>query len=326
MVSPDWQRRIDRSRLAGVAGWSVTMLAVIVAWVFFRAATFEGAGADHQRPQLFPVHADPERSVENPLLWNVGLHAATGFAWCTPLLIIAALAPNSNQIGTWTLSLCRSRSALRALIGGAACAMITLLVLLNTARDTISAFIYFKLLMRTVTLFLTGVGVVLCALEVALRVLPSPTATRDNRPSLDPVVLTYPANHEWMTASGWDLRNSLSDEKQQLRLRDAAAIQHYLTAVALIGDSFVEASSLREDEGPAPQLESLLNERPVYAMGVPGSNLLDYAERVRFAAVRFSKSGISCSYLKGATFGNHCAAIPMSLPLAWTAQRCSRAS
>jgi alginate O-acetyltransferase complex protein AlgI len=86
---------------------------------------------------------EPE-GVANPLLWNAGLQARTGFAWCVPLLIIAALAPNSNQIGTWALSLSRSRENARALMAGAACTTIVLLVLLNTARDTVSAFIYFN--------------------------------------------------------------------------------------------------------------------------------------------------------------------------------------
>jgi len=141
LVAPTVQQRLDESRLGAVVAWSVTMLAVIVAWVFFRASTFEGA-ARILSGLVFLGH-EPD-GVANPLLWNAGLHAGTGFAWCVPLLLIAALAPNSNQIGTWALSLSRSRENARALMAGAACTTIALLVLLNTARDTVSAFIYFN--------------------------------------------------------------------------------------------------------------------------------------------------------------------------------------
>ncbi len=59
-------------------------------------------------------------------------------------------------------------------------------------------------------------------------------------------------------------------------------------AVALIGDSFVEASMLPAQERPGAQLErALVPTRPVYAMGVPGTALLDYAERIRLAHERF---------------------------------------
>ncbi|MEO8249812.1 MAG: hypothetical protein ABI589_10615 [Burkholderiales bacterium] len=52
----------------------------------------------------------------------------------------------------------------------------------------------------------------------------------------------------------------------------------------MIGDSFVEASMLDPRDRPAAQLErALASSRPVYAMGAPGTALLDYAERIRFA-------------------------------------------
>jgi len=118
------------------------MLAVIVAWVFFRATSFEGAA--RVLSGMAFLGPSVNESVANPLLWNAGLQAMTGFAWCLPLLLVAALAPNSNAIGTRVLNECRSRRHLRALIAGAAGAAIVLLVLLNTARDTVSAFIYFN--------------------------------------------------------------------------------------------------------------------------------------------------------------------------------------
>jgi len=141
--------------------------------------------------------------------------------------------------------------------------------------------------MRIVALFLVGAAAILCILEAALRVLPGPTATRTGY-YFDPVILTYPPDHEWVSASGWDLRNSRRMRSNNYGFATSRQFTKDRTAVALIGDSFVEASSLREDEGLGPQLERRLEGRPVYSMGVPGSNLLDYAERVRFAAERFA--------------------------------------
>ena len=59
-------------------------------------------------------------------------------------------------------------------------------------------------------------------------------------------------------------------------------------AVALVGDSFVEASMLALNDRPAAQLEAALQgRREVYALGSPGTALLDYAERIRFAHDHF---------------------------------------
>ena len=141
--------------------------------------------------------------------------------------------------------------------------------------------------MRVVALFLVGAVAILCLLEATLRMLPGPTATRTGY-YIDPVILTYPPNYEWQSASGWDLRNSRRMKSNNYGFATSRQFTTDPTAVALIGDSFVEASSLREDEGLGPQLERHLEGRPVYSMGVPGSSLLDYAERVRFAAERFA--------------------------------------
>src|SRR5262249_49116400 len=68
---------------------------------------------------------------------------------------------------------------------------------------------------------------------------------------------------------------------------DARDFERDPNAVALIGDSFVEASMLPQRDRLGPQIERRLQAREVYAMGAPGSALLDYAERIRFASERF---------------------------------------
>jgi len=123
---------------------------------------------------------------------------------------------------------------------------------------------------------------VLLLLEIAFRVLPVSTSTETGYYT-DPLILTYPPHHHWTVSTGWDLRNAQrlqSNNYGYVASRDFAPDEN---AVALIGDSFTEASMLPADDRPGVQLERALGSRPVYAMGNPGTALLDYAERIRFA-------------------------------------------
>lgn len=136
---------------------------------------------------------------------------------------------------------------------------------------------------RTVIGVLFGVLGFALSAELLFRVLPVSTATQTGY-YFDPLILTYPPHHRWRVATGWDLRNP-----QTLRANNLgfAAEHDFLPdphAVGLIGDSYVESSMLDAYERPGPQLSrSLGTTRPVYPMGGPGSSLLDYAERLRYA-------------------------------------------
>ena len=68
----------------------------------------------------------------------------------------------------------------------------------------------------------------------------------------DPLLLTYPAHHEWWTASGWDLRNARRMKSNNFGFATSREFSRNESAVALIGDSFVEASALTENDGPGP--------------------------------------------------------------------------
>lgn len=133
---------------------------------------------------------------------------------------------------------------------------------------------------------LAGATATLVALEIVLRLLPTSTATLTGY-YIHPMLLTYPPGHHWKVATGWDLRNA-----QHLRANNFgyASEREFVpdsAAVALVGDSFVEASMLDPHDRPAEQLaDALQRTRPVYGMGMPGSSLLDYAERICFAADR----------------------------------------
>jgi len=136
-------------------------------------------------------------------------------------------------------------------------------------------------------LLLAGLIATVAALELLLRLLPVSTATMTGY-YFDPDLLTYPAGHEWTISTGWDLRNPQhlrSNNFGFVSQRDFLPDSH---AIALIGDSYVEASMLDAGDRPAVQLEAQLGaSRPVYGMGSPGTALLDYAQRVRFAAQKF---------------------------------------
>lgn len=137
--------------------------------------------------------------------------------------------------------------------------------------------------MQRLLFVLLGVLVALFATEAVLRFLPVSTATHTGY-HLAPNILNYPPRHTWRMATGWDLRNV-----QNLRSNNMGfAAEHDFVpgsdAVALVGDSYVEASMLPLADRPAAQLERALGGgRQVYALGGPGSSLLDYAERVQWA-------------------------------------------
>lgn len=137
--------------------------------------------------------------------------------------------------------------------------------------------------MKRILHLLLGALVMLAGVEVLLRVLPVSTATNTGYHT-HPDILTYPAHHQWTVSSGWDLR-----DVQRMRANNLGfAAQHDFTsgadAIGLVGDSYVEASMLPMGQRPAAQLErSLAGRRPVFAMGGPGSSLLDYAVRIRWA-------------------------------------------
>lgn len=130
---------LDGSRAYAALSWLVTMLAVIAAWVFFRAETFTGSVR-----MLQAMSGANGVGAVQPLLWNAGLRGSTGMLWCAVLAAIAFAAPNSNRIGEAVLAAVRQRADVRAMAFGFALCAALFLVLLNTARDSVSAFIYFN--------------------------------------------------------------------------------------------------------------------------------------------------------------------------------------
>ena len=134
-----WSAALSSSRLFTLFAWALTFLAAVVAWVFFRAETLPGA------LRMLGAMGDVRSTGHvDVLLWNAGLSKAVGLGWCMALGAIAFLLPNSNAVGERLLTwFARSESA-RFTIGASALLLVILLIVLNTARDSVSAFIYFN--------------------------------------------------------------------------------------------------------------------------------------------------------------------------------------
>jgi hypothetical protein len=139
---------------------------------------------------------------------------------------------------------------------------------------------------KVVGLLVLGAALACLGLELLFRVLPVSTSTSMDYYT-DPSILSYPPHHRFVASSGWDLENA---ERVHTNNAGFVASQDFVAnplAIALIGDSFVEASMLDAADRLAARIEQLAG-RPVYAFGGPGSSLLDYAERVRFAATKYA--------------------------------------
>ena len=139
--------RLDASRVFSVLSWALTLLAGIVAWVFFRAEHLAGALRMVQGMLGIGVGLGlglgPAGGVQ-PMLWDAGLHLGTGAAWCVVLGAIALLPVNSNRIGHMLIGACTRYPAVRSIVALSAVCMALFLVLINTARESVSAFIYFN--------------------------------------------------------------------------------------------------------------------------------------------------------------------------------------
>jgi alginate O-acetyltransferase complex protein AlgI len=138
-IGARWLDRLDRSRSFSVFSWLLTFLAVIVAWVFFRSSNFAAAGQMLQAMAGLGSGQPPDL-----LLWNAGLHSLTGWGWVVALSTLALAAPNSNRIGEHILDALAQRARWRWTAAGFGLGAVLLLVLINAARDSVSAFIYFN--------------------------------------------------------------------------------------------------------------------------------------------------------------------------------------
>jgi alginate O-acetyltransferase complex protein AlgI len=134
--------RWRENRLYKFFAWLITLLAVLVAWVFFRATSF--STATHLVAAMFTPGAAYSLDTIHPLLWNQGLRPDTGLLWCGLCAGLAFFPFNSNQMGESVMQICRRQGHYGPVIMGAALTLGVLLVVINGLRTSVSAFIYFN--------------------------------------------------------------------------------------------------------------------------------------------------------------------------------------
>lgn len=140
---------------------------------------------------------------------------------------------------------------------------------------------------RAAAIFVGAIVAALAAMELLFRLLPVSTATLTGY-YFDDDLLTYPAHHEWRVSTGWDLKNPQWVRSNNFGFAADRDFVRDAGALALVGDSYVEASMLAAPQRPGAQLQSSIGEgHAVFTMGTPGTALLDYAERIRWAGETF---------------------------------------
>jgi alginate O-acetyltransferase complex protein AlgI len=137
---PAWGVALRPKFGAQALGWVLTFVAVVVAWVFFRSVTLDGAC------RMLMAMAGVRAATSEPavLLWNAGLQATVGWLWCGVLMALVLFAPNSNRIGESLHARFAASTTWRDMAGAAAVLTAILLVIVNSARQSVSAFIYFN--------------------------------------------------------------------------------------------------------------------------------------------------------------------------------------
>ena len=123
-----------------VSAWLLTFVAVVVAWVLFRAESF--AAAITVLRGMAGVVNGP--LADSTVLWNAGLTFAGALGHCVVLGATAMLLPNSNRIGIALRERCHGSVRWTWILLGAATSFSLFVLVINAARDAVSPFIYFN--------------------------------------------------------------------------------------------------------------------------------------------------------------------------------------
>lgn len=142
MLGEPLRQRLEVNFVYRTTSWALTLLAVLLAWIFFRAETL--SGALHLIAAMFNTNGDTVSGGPSTALWNAGLPAARGWLWCAALGSVALFSFNSNRAGDWLLRRLALGGAFLPLAAGSSIIIAGLLLLVSMARDSVSAFIYFN--------------------------------------------------------------------------------------------------------------------------------------------------------------------------------------
>ncbi|MBI1396224.1 MAG: hypothetical protein GC151_09625 [Betaproteobacteria bacterium] len=158
---------------------------------------------------------------------------------------------------------------------------------------------------RRILLVLSGMLACVLGLELALRALPTSTYT-DTGYHIDPMIITYRPYHSFWSSEGWNFANAIHQHTNNLGFLSPRDFVPDPDALAVIGDSYVDASMLPVRYRVGEQIQARLPGRPVYAMGGPGSSLLDYAERIRYASEKLRISDFVIMVEEGDVRQSYC--------------------
>ncbi|MDF3809383.1 MBOAT family protein [Rhodopseudomonas sp. BAL398] len=127
---------------------ALTFLAVVVGWVFFRATTLDGALRVLHGMIRFGAPAGDGLIREYPDTL-LGALSGANWGWIVTLLLIAFLAPNSQQIIAWAEDKWARRATVAASFAplgyvGFATTVLLFIVSLSGMRHGVSPFIYFN--------------------------------------------------------------------------------------------------------------------------------------------------------------------------------------
>lgn len=119
--------------------WLITMLATIVAWVFFRAVDFSTASII-----LSAMFSISDTGSFPKILFNAGLDTSRGIWLTLAWSLIAILPINSNILFDRHLRICMQFQPIAWFSTGSAIVMITALIAISELRTSTSPFIYFN--------------------------------------------------------------------------------------------------------------------------------------------------------------------------------------
>ena len=146
----------------------------------------------------------------------------------------------------------------------------------------------------------TAAAVLAVVLEIGLRGLPIVSGVHRQSPqSSEPASARLVANHEYTWSMGWDLRHVVKGKTNAMGFISPYAYTAETPAVALLGDSFVEAQMLAYDESLAGRLDAKLGGMHAFNFGLSGAALPHYlgiaremGARYRFAAAVVVATGM----------------------------------
>jgi hypothetical protein len=128
-----------------------------------------------------------------------------------------------------------------------------------------------------------GALLALLAIELCLQALPVSTATRMGY-YIDPFVRTYSPGSHFTSSSDWDLRHAFPQKVNSLGFASSAERNKSKPGLALIGDSFVEGTAVAESLRVSERLRALTQALDPIMLGSPGTSLIDYVDRARWAS------------------------------------------